>query len=296
MFEIMLIFFGILAILFLATVAPLVKFLWDTDPDSVLLRPAIKYSGRLILVLLAIGITLLLTSCGKSGENDFAISRLADMITVYWVLPANTEVAHFQLNDNVLEIETDIERFSDRLVGRKQFDIVCQKHETLQLTGMSRLNDIAIFHLRVHPVMKPNEAVPYDTHLMWKWIDGEWREAPQIVPFRCDFVSSRPDSYLRNMGDAPGNFTAAKTFRSADRITAFWQSPGKPLRWLNQSHAEKGLIKGGIGERGIGLPDNWIQRMSITDIKPHESITCIGVGRTPEIHIAYFSVSQNPNR
>lgn len=293
MLEIMLIFFGILAMLFLATVAPLVKSFWDTDPDGVLLRP---YGGRLILVLLTIGITLLLTSCGRSNENDFAISRLADMLTVYWVLPANTEVAHFQLNDNVLEIETDTERFSDRRVGRKRFDIVCQKHETLQLTGMSRLDDIAIFHLRVHHGMKPNGAVPYDTHLMWKWIDGEWREAPQIVPFRCDFVSSRPDNYLRNMEDAPGNFTGAKTFRFGNRITAFWQSPGKPPRWLNQSDAEKGIIEGGIGERGIRLPDNWIQRMSITDIKPHESITCIGVGQTPEIRIAYFSVSPNPNR
>lgn len=158
MFEIMLIFFGILAILFLATVAPLVKSFWDTDPDGVLLRP---YGGRLILVLLTIGITLLLTSCGRSNENDFAISRLADMLTLYWVLPANTEVAHFQLNDNVLEIETDRERFSDRRVGRKRFNIVCQKHETLQLTGMSRLDDIAIFHLRVHPGPKLyNELYP----------------------------------------------------------------------------------------------------------------------------------------
>ena len=42
---------------------------------------------KLQIVLISI-IGLLLVSCGKSNENEYAVSRLADMITVYWVLPA----------------------------------------------------------------------------------------------------------------------------------------------------------------------------------------------------------------
>ena len=51
---------------------------------------------------------LLLTSCGKSNENEYAVARLADMITVYWVLPAHAEIANFELTDNVLELEVDM--------------------------------------------------------------------------------------------------------------------------------------------------------------------------------------------
>ena len=67
----------------------------------------------------------------------------------------------------------------------------------------------------------------------------------------------------------------------------------KPIKWFNQAKPESGYIGGGIEERGIGLPDNWIERMSISDVKLHENITCIGVGITPEIFIAYFRVSPN---
>ena len=264
---------------------------------------------RLQIVLISI-VGLLLASCGKSNENEYAIARLADMITVYWVLPAHAEIANFEFTDNVLELEIDMgdiaEKNGWRVLENKELRIpigawqesasfgIAENHETLELKGMSRLDDLAIFHIAVHPMMESTSEMPFKTHIMWKWIDGAWRESPQIVPFKSIYKSSRPERYLRNLGDkAPGRFEAAGVFRSDDRITAYWRSPGKPGKWFNQAQAQDGYIGGGISERGIRLPDNWIERMSITDVKLHEKITCIGVGETPEIFMAYFRVSPN---
>ncbi len=262
-------------------------------------------------MVLMICIALLLTSCGKSNENEYAISRLADMITIYWTLPANSEIANFELKDNVLKLEIDMgdiaEKNGFRILEKKELRMpigawqdsasfaITENSETLELKGMSRLDELAIFHIAVHPMMESTSQMPFKTHIMWKWIDGKWRESPQIVPSICVFMSSRPNRYLRNLGDnAPGNFTQAEIFRSGDRITAYWHSPGKPrTTWFNIAHAERGYIGGGISEKGIRLPDNWIKKMSITKIAPHEYITCLGVGKTPEIFIAYFRVSSN---
>ena len=247
-------------------------------------------------------IGLLLVSCGKSNENEYAISRLADMITLYWVLPANSEIANFELKDNVLELVIDIDKQQEKRklpipIGawqQKSFAII-ENHETLEIKGISRLGELAIFHIMAHPTMESAPEFPFKTHIMWKWIDGKWRQSPQIVPSICVFMSSRPNRYLRNLGDnAPGNFTQAEIFRSGDRITAYWHSPGKPrTTWFNLAQAERGYIGGGISEKGIRLPDNWIKKMSITKIERHEYITCLGVGKTPEIFIAYFRVSSN---
>lgn len=266
---------------------------------------------KLQIVLISL-IGLLLASCGKSNENDYAISRLADMITVYWVLPAGAEIANFELADNVLELEIDMgdraEKNGFRVLENKALRLpsgvwqesssfaIAENRETLELKGMSRLAELAIFHIAVQPMMKSTSEMPFKTHIMWKWIDGEWRESPQIVPFKGIYVSSRSD--IRNLGDkGPGHFEAAKTFRSDDRITAYWHSPGKPrTRWFNLAQAERGYIGGGIGEKGIGLPDNWIEQMPIAKIEPYESVTCLGVGTTPEIFIAYFRVSSNATK
>ena len=240
--------------------------------------------------VLMIVIALLFMGCGKSNESEYAVSRLADMMTVYWVLPANTEVTNFELKDSALNLEIE----TIKRGGKQTFSIpISENREMLEIVGMSKLDNLAIFHILAHPVMESNPEMPFKTHIMWKWIDGKWTEAPQIVPFRCDYTSSRPDRYLFNIGDKPGNFTAAETFRSGNRITAYWHSHGKPIKWFNQAKPESGYISGGIGERGIGLPDNWIERMSISDMKLHENITCIGVGITPEIFVAYFRVFPN---
>ncbi len=253
---------------------------------------------------------LFLTSCGKSNENEYAMARLADMITVYWVLPVHAEIAYFELTDNILELEIDMgdiaEKNGRRILEKKELRMpigawqesasfaIAENWETLELKGMSRLDRLAIFHIAVHPMMESTSEIPFKTHIMWKWIDGEWRESPQIVPFKAIYRSSRRDRYLRNLGDkVPGRFEAAEIFRSDDRITAYWHSPGKPGKWFNQAQAERGYIGGGIGEKGLRLPDNWIERMSILDVAPHENITCIGVGKTPEIFMAYFRVSPN---
>lgn len=257
---------------------------------------------KLQIVLISI-IGLLLVSCGKSNEDEYAISRLADMITVYWVLPANSEVANFQLKDNVWELAVDTGGLREKKelsipIGAQRdpasFTIV-ENHETLEIKGMSRLDELAIFHIMANPTMESTSVSPFETHIMWKWIDGKWQESPQIVPFTCAYTSSRPDSYIRHIGDddKPGNFTQAETFRSGDRITAYWHSPSKPGKRSNQGQSEIGYISGGISERAIALPDNWIKRMSLTKVEPHEEITCLGIGTTPEIFIAYFRVRSN---
>ena len=255
---------------------------------------------RQIVLISVIGV--LLVSCGKSNENEYAISRLADMITLYWVLPANSEIANFELKDNVLALDIDMDK--QRVTRNLSIPIgdwqqkslaIIENHETLEIKGISRLDELAIFHIMAHPTMDSAPAFPFKTHIMWKWIDGKWQESPQIVPSICVFMSSRPDRYLRNLGDnAPGNFTQAEIFRSDDRITAYWHSPGKPrTTWFNHAQADRGYMGGGISEKGIGLPDNWIEQMPIAKIEPHEYVTCLGVGRTPEIFIAYFRVSSN---
>ena len=230
------------------------------------------------------------------------------MITVYWVLPAHSEIANFEFTDNVLELEIDMgdlaEKNGHRILEKKELHIptgawresasaIAENRKTLELKGMSRLDELAIFHIAVHPMMESTSEMPFKTHIMWKWIDGEWRESPQIVPFECVYISSRPNRYFRNLGDKPGRFTRAETFRAGNRITAYWHSPGKPTKWSNLAQAEEGYMGGGMSEKALRLPDNWIERMSIADVKPHENITCIGVGTTPEIFIAYFRVSSN---
>lgn len=262
-------------------------------------------------ITLIIGIALLLAGCGRSNENEYAISRLADMITVYWVLPSRAEIANFELTDNVLELEIDMgdlaEKNGFRILKKKELRMpigawqesasfaIAESRELLELKGMSRLDELAIFHIAVHPIMESTSKTRFKTHIMWKWIDGEWREAPQIVPFKCVYMSSRPDRYLRRIGDSgAGNFRQAEIFRSGNRITAYWHSPRKPLMpWFNQKQVDRGYIGGGIGEKGIGLPDDWIKQVPISEIEPDAYITCLGVGETPEIFIAYFSVSSN---
>lgn len=252
------------------------------------------------IVLISL-IGLLLASCGKSNESDYAISRLADMITVYWVLPMNSEIANFELKDNVLvlDINTDKQQIIRKVpipIGawqEKKSLTIAENHETLEIKGISRLEALAIFHIMVHPTMESTRELPFKTHIMWKSIDGKWQESPQIVPSVCVFRSSRSDRYLRRIGDSgAGDFKQAKIFRSGNRITAYWHSSGKPRTpWLNQARTDSGYIGGGISEKSIGLPDNWIEQMPIAKIEPHESVTCLGVGKTPEIFIAYFRVS-----
>ena len=261
-----------------------------------------------VQIVLISFIGLLLVSCGKSNKYEYAFSRLADMITIYCVLPMNSEIANFELKGNVLALNIDPDKQEEKRkylipikipipMGAWEQDssTIVGIHETLEIKGMSRLDELAIFHIMAQPTMESAPEFPFKTHIMWKWIDGEWQEAPQIVPFKCVYRSSRPERYLRHIGDrGAGSFTQAKIFRSGDRITAYWHSPGKPrTTWFNYAEAGRGYMGGGISEKGIGLPDNWIERMPMTKIESHETLTCLGVGKTPEIFIAYFRVSSN---
>ena len=79
-------------------------------------------------------------------------------------------------------------------------------------------------------------------------------------------------------------------FRSGDRITVFWHRPEKSeKKWHSWT---KGSGKSDtIDDRG--LPNNWVEKLSVTGVEPHENIKLIGVGNTPEIFIAYFRVRAN---
>ena len=78
-------------------------------------------------IVLIIGLALFLASCGKPNANECAIARLADMITVYWVLPSHSEIANFEFTDNVLELEIDMgdlaEKNGHRILEKKELHI-----------------------------------------------------------------------------------------------------------------------------------------------------------------------------
>ena len=100
--------------------------------------------GQIVLISL---IGLLLASCGKPNENEYAISRLADMITIYWILPANSEIANFELKDNVLKLDIHADKRQEKRnlpipIGAWQQDLfaIAENHETLEIKGISRLD------------------------------------------------------------------------------------------------------------------------------------------------------------
>ena len=46
-------------------------------------------------IILIVSIAVILVGCGQSNEH--AIFRSGDMITIYWVLQENAEIANFEL-------------------------------------------------------------------------------------------------------------------------------------------------------------------------------------------------------
>ena len=106
---------------------------------------------------------------------------------------------------------------------------------------MSRLDELAIFHIAVHPMMESTSEMPFKTHIMWKWIDGEWRESPQIVPFECVYISSRPNRYFRNLGDKPGRFTRAETFRADEQNYGVLAQPWQTYKMVQSCAGRRGI-------------------------------------------------------
>jgi hypothetical protein len=87
---------------------------------------------------------LILIGCGKSNEHG--IFRSGDMITLYWVLQENAEIANFELTDNVLELDIDTGESQEKQMLRINF---AANHETLEIKGMSRLDELVIGYFRV---------------------------------------------------------------------------------------------------------------------------------------------------
>lgn len=215
------------------------------------------------LILLTISFLIWLSGCGDSNEH--AIFRSGDMITIYWVLEEeNAEIANFELKDNILEFDIDT---GDLHEQQTLLIKLAKSHETLEIKGMSRLDELAVFHIVVNPLRE------------------SYHEFPGIEK---SYMTFRGREHFENT--KPGDFTNAETFRAGDRITMFWHRPEKSEKnwhnWTRGSGYSSTMHKG-------GLPDNWVDRLSIKEIKPHEKVMLIGVGMTPEIYIAYFSVLPN---
>ncbi len=216
-----------------------------------------------VLTLLAITLAIGLAGCGDSNEH--AVFRSGDMITIYWVLEDNEEINNFELSNNILEFDIKTGELHEKQSLPIKF---ATSHETLEIKGMSRLDDLAIFHIVVNPMMQSHPELPIvqKTYTTYRGIDID-------------------------LDNEPGDFTKAKTFRTGDRITMFWHRPDKPeKKWHNWTH---GTGESDMWMEGRPLPDNWTEGLSITGVEPHESIKVIGIGSTPEIFIVYFRVAPN---
>lgn len=213
-----------------------------------------------IVLVSVIGIGLLLIGCGASNEN--AVLRSEDMITVYWILEDNEEINKFELSDNILELDIKMGELHEQRSLPIKF---AKSHETLEIKGMSRLDELAIFHIVVNPMMPSH---------------------PELPIVRTTFTTHR--GHKHSLDNEPGDFTKAQTFRSGDRITMFWHRPDKPeKRWHKWS---QGNSRSDMWMEGRGLPENWTEGLSITGVEPHERVKVIGIGNTPEIFIVYFRV------
>ena len=217
-----------------------------------------------IQIVLIVCLVLILIGCGQSNEH--AVFRSEDMITIYSVLEDNEEINNFELNNNILEFDIKMGELHEKQSLPINF---VESHETLEIKGMSRLDELAIFHIVVNPMMQSHPELPivqktYTTH--------RGRE--------------------HNLDNEPGDFTDAKTFRSGDRITMFWHRPDKPeKKWHKWT---QGTAKSDMWMEGRPLPGNWTEGLSITGVEPHESVKIIGIASTPELFIVYFRVLPNP--
>ena len=217
-------------------------------------------------ITLTICFTLTLIGCGQSNEN--AVLRSEDMITIYWVLEDNEAINNFELSNNILELDIKMGELHEKRSLPIKF---AAKHETLEIKGMSRLDELAIFHIVVNPMMPSH---------------------PELPIVRQTYTTYRGREHIIDLDKEPGDFTKAKTFRSGDRITMFWHRPNKPeKKWHKWT---QGTGKSDMWMEGRPLPDNWTEGLSITGVEPHENVKIIGIGSTPEIFIVYFRVLPNP--
>lgn len=217
------------------------------------------------LILLAVSLVVMLAGCGESNEH--AVFRSEDMITIYWVLEDNEEIDNFELQNNILELDIKTGELHEKQSLPIKF---ATNHENLEIKGMSRFDELAIFHIVVNPMMQSH---------------------PKRPTVQKTYTTYRGSEHITDIDNEPGDFTKAKTFRSGDRLTMFWHKPDKPeKRWHKWT---RGTGKGDMWMEGRSLPDNWTEGLSITGVEPHESVKIIGIGSTPEIFIVYFRVLSN---
>lgn len=183
----------------------------------------VKING---LILLVIACAVGFAGCGQSNEH--AVFRSEDMITIYWVLEDNEKINNFKLQNNILELDIK----NGELHEKQSFPIkLAANHETLEIKGMSRLDELAIFHIVVNPMMQSH---------------------PELPIVQKTYTTYRGIRY--NLEDEPGDFTKAKTFRSGDRLTMFWHRPNKPeKKWHEWA---QGSGKSDMWMEGRNLPDD----------------------------------------
>ena len=218
-------------------------------------------------IVLIVCLALILVGCGDLDSNEHAIFRSGDMITIYWVLEDNEEINNFELRNNILELDIETRELHEKQSLPIKF---AANHETLEIKGMSRLDELAIFHVLVNPMRQSHSELPKT---------------------QSTYMTYLGRKHSINIDKEPGDFTNAKAFRSGDRITVYWHRPEKSKK--TQFKWTRGNSRSDMWMEGRGLPDNWTEALSIEDVEPNEKIVCIGLGSTPEIFIAYFSVLPN---
>ena len=211
------------------------------------------------LIALTVCIALIFIGCAQSNEH--CIFRSGDMITIYWAFQENAEIANFELSNNILELDID----TDELQEKQSIPInFVEDNETLEITGMSRLDNLAIFHIVVNPLQ---ESIP---------------ELPRT---RSKYMTYRGSKW--SLDDSVGDFTKAESFRSGDRVTVYWRRAEKIEKaWHNWTKGNK------ISDKWMEsreLPDGWMEALPLPDMDPQDWVL-IGFGITPEICIAYFRI------
>ena len=123
------------------------------------------------------------------------------MITLYWVLQEDAEIANFELNHNTLELDIDTGEIHKQQSISVNF---AEDYEKLEIKGMSRLDDLAIFHIVVNPLQELHAELPRIQSAYMTYRGTEW-----------------------SLDDSVGDFTKAESFRSGDRITVYWRRAEK---------------------------------------------------------------------
>ena len=153
------------------------------------------------MILLAISIVL--AGCGDSNSG-YGIFRSRDIITVFVPVSDASEIAEVKVDHKALHVDIDTgEKIVPRVIQlRGRFFPVVEVDETVEIHGKNRINDYAVIHLRA-----------FDTKY-------------KVSKFTKLYVSKFYDFKIANSREKPEPFENSGTFRSGDKIVAYYRLQG----------------------------------------------------------------------